>query len=105
MRVVIWLVPNPKPPPVSAMLNLIGRFLAWDDLYRRVLLYSTVKILLRATVVRKELIFALVKSYFQAARGDSALLSGVYVLPYVIVLSLVSALTGISIAKTGIIRV
>lgn len=39
--------------------------------------------------------------YFQSVRGDSALLSGVYVLPYVIVLSLMSALTGLIIAKTG----
>lgn len=39
--------------------------------------------------------------YFQSVRGDSALLSGVYVLPYVVVLSLVSALTGLIIAKTG----
>ncbi|KAH8144699.1 uncharacterized protein LAJ45_11293 [Morchella importuna] len=39
--------------------------------------------------------------YFQAARGDSALLSGVFVLPYVIVLSLVSAASGFLIARTG----
>lgn len=39
--------------------------------------------------------------YFQAVRGDTPLLSGVYVLPYVIVLSLVSGLSGITISKTG----
>ncbi|KAA8893475.1 MFS multidrug transporter-like protein [Sphaerosporella brunnea] len=39
--------------------------------------------------------------HFQAARGDSPLLSGVYVLPYVIFLSLVSGAAGYTISRTG----
>ena len=39
--------------------------------------------------------------YFQAVRGASPLLSGVYVLPFALTLSLVSAVTGIIIKKTG----
>jgi MFS family permease len=39
--------------------------------------------------------------YFQAVLGASPLLSGVYVLPFVMSLSLVSAATGIIIRKTG----
>ncbi|KAI5815439.1 major facilitator superfamily domain-containing protein, partial [Pyronema omphalodes] len=39
--------------------------------------------------------------YFQAARGDTPLMSGVYVLPYVISLSLMSGVTGFLISKTG----
>jgi MFS family permease len=39
--------------------------------------------------------------YFQAARGDTPLMSGVYVLPYVISLSLMSGVTGLLISKTG----
>lgn len=39
--------------------------------------------------------------YFQGARGSSALLSGVYILPFVVTMSVVSALTGIYIKVTG----
>ncbi|RPA96175.1 MFS general substrate transporter [Choiromyces venosus 120613-1] len=39
--------------------------------------------------------------YFQAVRGDTALMAGVYVLPYVLVLSFVSAISGAIIARTG----
>ncbi|PUU82519.1 major facilitator superfamily domain-containing protein [Tuber borchii] len=39
--------------------------------------------------------------YFQAVRGATALMAGVYVLPYVMVLSGFSALGGVVIAKTG----
>ncbi|KAI5798831.1 major facilitator superfamily domain-containing protein [Geopyxis carbonaria] len=39
--------------------------------------------------------------YFQAVRGDTPLLSGVYVLPYVFVLSTMSGITGLIIARTG----
>ncbi|KAK3330007.1 major facilitator superfamily domain-containing protein [Apodospora peruviana] len=39
--------------------------------------------------------------YFQAVLGASPLLSGVYALPYALSLSVVSALTGIFIKKTG----
>jgi hypothetical protein len=39
--------------------------------------------------------------YFQAARGDTPLLSGVYVLPYVITLSLVSGAAGYAISRSG----
>ncbi|WYZ44409.1 hypothetical protein EsH8_VII_000845 [Colletotrichum jinshuiense] len=39
--------------------------------------------------------------YFQGVQGVSSLLSGVYLLPYVLSLSLMSALAGILIRKTG----
>ncbi|KAL6829582.1 MFS general substrate transporter [Trichoderma sp. SZMC 28015] len=39
--------------------------------------------------------------YFQAVLGATSLLSGVYILPYVLALSFVSALTGVFIKKTG----
>ncbi|TGZ81959.1 MFS general substrate transporter [Ascodesmis nigricans] len=39
--------------------------------------------------------------YFQSVRGATPLLSGVYVLPYVIVLSVISGVSGIVISKTG----
>lgn len=39
--------------------------------------------------------------YFQSVRGDTPLLSGVYVLPFVLPLSLASGATGVIIAKTG----
>lgn len=39
--------------------------------------------------------------YFQAVRNATPLLSGVYVLPYVIVLSLTSGLSGVVISRTG----
>ncbi|KAL7943094.1 MFS general substrate transporter [Trichoderma barbatum] len=39
--------------------------------------------------------------YFQAVLGATSLLSGVYILPYVLGLSLTSALTGVFIKKTG----
>ncbi|QYS97023.1 MFS domain-containing protein [Trichoderma simmonsii] len=39
--------------------------------------------------------------YFQAVLGATSLLSGVYILPYVLALSFTSALTGVFIKKTG----
>ncbi|KAL7811275.1 multidrug resistance protein fnx1 [Trichoderma aethiopicum] len=39
--------------------------------------------------------------YFQAVLGATSLLSGVYILPYVLALSITSALTGVFIKKTG----
>lgn len=39
--------------------------------------------------------------YFQAVRGATPLLSGVYVLPYVVVLSLAAALSGVLISRSG----
>ncbi|CUS07474.1 unnamed protein product [Tuber aestivum] len=39
--------------------------------------------------------------YFQAVRGDTALMAGVYVLPYVMALSVVSAISGLIIARTA----
>ncbi|CAZ84460.1 unnamed protein product [Tuber melanosporum] len=39
--------------------------------------------------------------YFQAVRGDTAFMAGVYVLPYVMTLSGVSAISGLIIARTG----
>ncbi|RYP83376.1 hypothetical protein DL770_005396 [Monosporascus sp. CRB-9-2] len=39
--------------------------------------------------------------YFQAVLGASSLLSGVYLLPFVVSLSIVSALTGVYIRKSG----
>ncbi|KAG0638623.1 major facilitator superfamily domain-containing protein [Tuber brumale] len=39
--------------------------------------------------------------YFQAVRGDTALMAGVYVLPYVMTLSGASAISGLIIARTG----
>ncbi|KKP04222.1 DNA repair protein RAD50 [Trichoderma harzianum] len=39
--------------------------------------------------------------YFQAVLGATSLLSGVYILPYVLALSFISALTGVFIKKTG----
>jgi len=39
--------------------------------------------------------------YFQAVRGATPLLSGVYVLPYVVILSIVSGLAGLLISRTG----
>jgi len=40
--------------------------------------------------------------YFQAVLGATPILSGVYLLPFVITLSIVSAITGIFIKKTGL---
>ncbi|PWW78843.1 MFS general substrate transporter [Tuber magnatum] len=39
--------------------------------------------------------------YFQAVRGATALMAGVHVLPYVMALSVVSAISGLIIARTG----
>ncbi|KAL7939477.1 MFS general substrate transporter [Trichoderma chlorosporum] len=39
--------------------------------------------------------------YYQAVLGATSLLSGVYILPYVLALSITSAMTGIFIKKTG----
>ena len=39
--------------------------------------------------------------YFQGAQGDSSLMSGVYILPFVVALSIVSAAAGFIIKKTG----
>lgn len=39
--------------------------------------------------------------YFQAVRSSSALLSGVYLIPFALTLSLVSGVTGVFIRKTG----
>lgn len=39
--------------------------------------------------------------WFEAVRGDDAIVSGVHLIPYVVAMSIFSAIAGVSVTKTG----